>query len=146
MAPVSIFSLRPSEDERKGSLLQVAGAEIGLVRGTTIEAQYSCTPGFIVIASWDIPYEEELTISLRAKASFKLLDEIVLGLPYTPGVFERAEVCSANTLQFSFFGEDQWRLDVLERPRTIWLKNYFGAVRYTRRLPGMHFLRLRRVI
>ena len=145
MAPVSLFSLTPLGHERAGSRLLVGGSAIGIVRGTTIEAQYSCSPGFIIIASWDIPYEEELNISLRAKGSFKLLDEIWLGLPYTSGVFDRVQVCASNALQFSFFGEDRWRLDVLERPRTIWLKNYFGAMRYARRLPGKHFLQLRRV-
>jgi len=145
MVPVSLFSLKPLEDDLTGSRLQVAGAEIDFVRGTTIEAQYSCSPGFLIVASWDIPYEEELNISLRARVSFKLLDEILLGLPYTPGTFDRAEACGTNTLQFSFFGADRWRLEVLEQPRTMWLKNYFGAVRYARRLPGKHFLQLRRV-
>jgi hypothetical protein len=110
-----------------------------------IEAQYCCSAGLLIITSYDVPFEEELCFSLRAKSSFKLLDEMTLGLPYTPGTFDKPVVSEPEALLFSFFGGDRWRLEVFARPRMILTENWFGAARYSRRLPGIHFLRLKRL-
>ena len=144
MEPVALFSLRRPERDAGGATLYATGSRVGFVRARSIEAQYSCSAGFLIIASCDVPYEEELNISLRAKASYKLLDEMMLGLPYKPGIFSGIVASGPNMLQFSFFGGDQWTVEVFDRPRILWLKNWFGAARYACFLPGRHFLQLRR--
>jgi hypothetical protein len=141
---VSIFSLRRPETAAGRGRLYVARVEIGITTGEVIEAQYLCAAGFLIVTSYDVPYEEELYFSLRANTSFKLLDEMMLGSPYTPGTFSQPVVSEPDALLFSFFGADQWRLQVLARPRKVYVKNWFGPARYTRRLPAMHFLQLRR--
>jgi hypothetical protein len=144
MEPVSLFSLRRLEREDSGAILFAAGSRAGFVRARSLEAQYSCSAGYLIIASCDVPYEEELNISLRAKVSYNLLDEMMLGLPYKPGILSEVVVSAPNILQFSFFGGDQWTLEVFDRPRIVWLKNWFGAARYARCLPSRHFLQLRK--
>jgi hypothetical protein len=142
--PVSLFSLRSPDQDDRGAILYAAGSKVGFVRARLIEAQYSCSAGFLIIASCDVPYEEELDISLRAKVSFNLLDEMMLGLPYTPGIFGGVVMSGPNMLEFSFFGRDRWIVEVFDRPRIVWVKNWFGPARYASCLPGRHFLRLRR--
>jgi hypothetical protein len=140
-----MFSLRRPETAAEKARLYAAGAEIGTITGEVIEAQYRCSAGFLIITSYDVPYEEDLCFSLRANTSFKLLDEMMLGSPYTPGTFSKPVVSESDALLFSFFGGDQWKLQVLARPRIIWAKNRFGAGRYSRWLPGLHFLQLTRL-
>lgn len=90
------------------------------IRGASIEAQFVVHPGFLLLTTDDCPYEESLHITLLDPA-LRRLDEIELSAAYNTGRLEILETASTeDTMEFRFFDDDRWRLQVLPRPRYLW--------------------------
>lgn len=121
LTPCDDFSLEPfwaaREDDRSKASVGFRGNEVGLtLNGCFLNAQYQIGPQFLLLTTAGTPYEESLFIYLL-DSGFKSLDQLELGQPYTPGGLRNLRIAGDQELEFSFFGEDLWRLKVLERPR-----------------------------
>jgi hypothetical protein len=74
------------------------GANTGkCVPGYVIEAQYRCGEHYLLINSWDCPFEEAQTFLLLS-SSFDVLYEETLGAPYASYLL--MSLCSAKAVDF----------------------------------------------
>lgn len=118
MTPIARFALRPLGEGGRAELLD-GGAATGLaLPGVVLEAQFAVGPGFLLLATEDVPFEEALHAVLLSPA-LSVLDEAELSAPYTPGVLRDLAPGGAgdDSLGFAFGGAGRMRLRVLPRPR-----------------------------
>lgn len=121
MEVIDNFTVEPTppveRDRTDESFLLFDGRQTGrILKGVTIEAQYRCGEAYLLLTTEDSPFEEGLHIYFLG-ADYEVLDEVELSHIYTPGGLENLRVTEENALEFSFFGDDVWRLTVLEQPR-----------------------------
>lgn len=110
--PIRSFSITPVGSTPWQSELLCDEAAIPLlIDGILLQAQYRVGSRYLILLTEDCPYEEALHVYLLNHAH-QVLDALELGLPYTPGIVKNLAP-QGDTLTFSFFGEDHWRLDVL---------------------------------
>ena len=86
MEPVELFSLvkhdGPYEQWPSRTELLVERAKAGVsIPGYVIEAQYRCGPGYLLITSYDCPFEEANTFVLLG-TDYSVLANTELGVPY----------------------------------------------------------------
>lgn len=86
LEPLSIFSLAshagPYEQWPLRTRLLVNGVETGAsIPGYILEGQYRCAEGYLLIASWDCPFEESYDFILL-NHTFRRLSRTSLGVPY----------------------------------------------------------------
>jgi hypothetical protein len=86
--------------------------------GIVLEAQFDCDAGFLLLITYDVPYEEILNIYL-VSPDLRVLDEENLGCFYTPGLLRDLTGTAEDCLSFSFFGGDRWSLTVLTQPTAL---------------------------
>ncbi len=140
--PASLFHLAEIDELNARAALCAAHGKVGVIDGTHLEAQFRGDECFIIFATVGDPWEEILFVHLL-DASFRALDEIALGQIYTPGSVRSLRVCGAGSLAFSFFADEEWRLEILPEPRVVWPWKIGSAVRYPRAL-RRHLLALSR--
>ena len=86
--------------------------------------------GYIVFATQDSPFEEELTI-LCLDAELGERDRRSIGRPYTPGLLEDVTPAGPTRITFRFARAEPWTLDITPR-RFLGL----GRVRWLHLVPG----------
>ena len=111
------------------------GAEIAIDAAELLE-QYAISPSdTLLILDEDTPYEEQLHLVLVRRA--KILDHILIGAPYTAGVFQFVEA-DERALKFRFEGDAVWTVSAMQRgkrgfgglPRGASRRGGFFAKRY----------------
>jgi hypothetical protein len=141
---VQSFQLVPDDPERATSrLVSTDGSAIATVEGTTIEAQFRCARGYLVITSDAHPYEEMLHFHLLDEG-MKVIDTVSLGRIYHSGILRELMVGAGDEVEFSFFGEERWRLVILKKPTRVRPK-LFSSITYPAGALKRHFLRLEKV-
>lgn len=116
MEPITSFTLQPvpplKPEEAQRSLLLADGRPTPTeLVGLELKGQWALPGGFLLLVTDDVPYEEILRIYLLS-SSFTLVDRRVLGAIYNPASLRGVEVTGAWTLEFSFWGEERWRLSI----------------------------------
>ena len=148
MEPIDDFELVPerTDDSALPSKLMFAGKPVpGAFAGTHLDAQYRCSLGFLLISNEDSPYEEALHITLLSPG-LEVLDTLEMSHPYAPGLVRDLRIAGEDSLEFTFFGGDNWRLTVLASPRRWSLDQLTPGVAHRwRRLLRKGNLSLRRL-
>jgi len=140
--PVELFSLTDHAALDGRRRIVAAGGQPGLAtKGQTLEGQYRCSAGYLLLLTENSPYDEGLHILLLGP-DYRLLDEIEVGTSYSPGILSEQTV-EGEALGFAMFGH-RWRLRVHDSPRR-WpgLATPSGARRPLRRLLAPRHLELR---
>jgi hypothetical protein len=147
MRKIAQFEIRPvpaAAGDRSAGRLVFDGRPVGtVVRGACLDAQFALDSGYLLMTTEDIPYEEMLWISLLG-SDFDLRDVLELGAPYAPGILRGVQVIADDGLEFSFFGNDRWRLTIsdVRMPRLVaLLAQAFGISRPSSR----RYMRLTRL-
>lgn len=122
-----------------------AGNTVGCkVAGSHLEGQFICQHGFLVLATEDTPYEESLHIHLLSR-DFVLIDSVELSHGYTSGLYKLLQH-TEDSLEFSFFGGDVWKLSVFDHPQRWSFDQMEAGVRNSwRRMVTKHYLNLNRI-
>jgi len=115
------FTLKPCIDtdaERsETSEILVKGEPTGtIIEGCCLNAAVAWQDKILFFIDFDCPFEEELAILLLDK-QLKVLDKAFIYAIYTPGIFENLELSEPDTVRFSFFGNDLWEVQLLDKPR-----------------------------
>jgi hypothetical protein len=116
LAQVRLGSVDPKKPTAE--LLDVQGAPLGVVDGAVLEAQFTVANGYLIVTTDEDPYEGFLHFNLF-DGEFRRIDAVGLGLAYHPGAFRMHRVGPADTLQFSFFADEVWQLEVAARGRLV---------------------------
>ena len=87
-----------------------------------IIAQFQVGDCYLIMMDENTPFEGGLFIMLLDR-NFKQLDCRQLGIPYQAGWLDKLDIISDRELHFSFFGNDRWRLEILDQPQYMW-RNY----------------------
>lgn len=144
MQTTSRFRLDSADLERATSqIVDEDGRILASVEGVVIEGQFQCTPGYLVVTSNANPFEEELHFYLL-NDRLSLVDSVSLGQIYHSGIMRQLEIGPGDRLEFSFFGDERWRLTVLVSPRRR-LSFPFSSVRYSGGALDRHALFLERL-
>lgn len=97
------------------------------VLGKILEAQYRIGDNFLLLVTEGNPFEEALYIYYFDK-SLQIKDSIELSAMYAEGMLRNLSVTNANTIQFSFFDNDErWLLKILPSPEWIFGRNTYPA-------------------
>lgn len=119
MRPISRFSLRDVPNVGTRSEVWLDGRPTGrAVQGCVLEAQFELDHCYLLMTTEGHPYEEALHLTLIGRDR-ELLEERTLAIPYRPGVLRNVDIVSDARVEFSFFGEERWRLTIHERPRRL---------------------------
>lgn len=111
----------PYEQWPKNTELMFDGALSGRkFPGYVIEAQYAHTNGFLLVTSWDCPFEESLSF-LSLSPDLDVMSELSVGAAYTSVWIERHESVDANTVIFQC-NNDLEILAMVESASTLRLK------------------------
>jgi hypothetical protein len=138
MHAITDFSLTPLASSGNArpdrSQLRFEGRTIfGNLSGVVLEAQFQIDGDYLLLITEGSPFEEGLHIYLLS-SGFDLLDEAELSAPYNPGIVTDLAVAGSRQLDFTFIGENRWRLTVdrkahhspadryLRRPLRRWLR------------------------
>lgn len=107
---------RPAAQPEDGDLLR-DGAETGTVLpGVVLEAQFALGDEALLFLTYDVPFEEALTICLLDPRD-RLAERVTLGGPYTTGHLHDLRIEGPDRLRFRFFGGAPYRLVISSRPR-----------------------------
>jgi hypothetical protein len=123
-------------------IIDLAGTKVTTLDGVVLEAQFGVTDGgYLLVTSDEDPFEGCLHMSLLDH-QFAKVDGMRLGLPYRPGTFRPHGHGPGERLQFSFFADEIWRLDVAPHARLVLIRP-LGPVHYTSPFFKGHRLTLR---
>jgi len=130
MVPITDFTLQPPPDQApsRRSRLFYRGQAVADLDGRSLEFQFQCGPDYLLLLTEDNPYEETLHVYLLGP-DLKLLDRLDLENPYSSGILADVQAVSERRLEFSFFGNDRWRLTVLPSPQYCWPAGLFSPVK-----------------
>jgi hypothetical protein len=91
--------------------------DIGLtLEGAILENQFECNVGYILFLTHDCPFEEGLSIYLLGH-QYDILDRYELSGPYSTGWIHGVVIREPDSVDFSFYGDDQWELTMLPGPK-----------------------------
>jgi len=88
------------------------------VEGGVLEAQFSVDDSYLLFISEGNPLEEALFIYFL-DSNLNIRDVIELSANYTAGVLRNRRIIDNSSIRFSFFGEEEWVLKVLENPKLL---------------------------
>lgn len=101
------------------SQLVVDGKEVdSFIEGTVLEACIKHERSYLIFTTNDCPYEESLNIYLLNQ-SYEILDNAVLVWPYSTGLFEILDITHSNLVDFKFFEEKIWQLEIFSHKRIL---------------------------
>lgn len=126
MRAIDAFRIVPENSGSAGTLL-FGDRPIGHLPARIVEAQFQLDDtGYVVFATQDSPYEEELTI-LCLDAELGERDRLSIGRPYTPGLLEAVTPTGPTRITFRFARPEPWTLDItpcrfLGLGRVRWLR------------------------
>jgi hypothetical protein len=120
LAPCDRFRLDvPTDAAAPTSALLFDGRKVAEVAGRRIEYQGE-RPGafFLVLVTYDSPYEESLELVLLSPAA-AVLDRKSLGAPYSPGLLTGIEPQGEDGLAFRFPDDRRWLVRALPKRRLL---------------------------
>lgn len=95
--------------------LLVNGASTGTsIPGYVIEAQYACKHGYLIITSYDCPFEEANTFVLLS-SSYKMLAKTQLGRWYDSLLLHAHWPLGDSALRLHYYGHQFYTLNIDER-------------------------------
>ena len=143
MKPIEQFSLGLVDAEKQtAELMDLSGRKVTTLDGVVLEAQFLVTGGgYLVVTSDEDPFEGCLHMCLLDD-KFKKIDGMRLGVSYRPGTFRAHGHGPGESLQFSFFADEIWHLEIAPRSRLVLIRP-LGPVRYTSPFYKGHRLSLR---
>jgi hypothetical protein len=117
------FSLATHEGAYETWPLQTALYFDGRATGTSIpgfviEAQYSCGDTYLIITSWDCPYEESNEF-LLLDLDFRQVARQQLGAWYDSFLLERHTCVAPDTLELEYVGGLRYALSI-KRDHSMW--------------------------
>lgn len=113
----SLRTLSANSNQIVNSELVFKGNPTGvLIIGTNLEAQFDYGEGYLLFITFGSPYEESLHIYL-INYDLHIIDSIRLGQIYTGGILDNVRITAENQIKFSFFGNDEWTLTILSKPK-----------------------------
>jgi hypothetical protein len=68
----------------------------------------------LLLLTDDIPYEEMLRVVLL-DADLDVVDEALIGSPYSTGSSSSLELCGPDVVSFRFIGESPWTVQLLSK-------------------------------
>ena len=120
LSVANTFTLRAiaaCDDAAPTSELVQHGAPTGvLLAGVVLEAAVAWNESYVLFLTDDVPYEESLHIHLLS-ADFQLIDTASLSAMYATGSFSALTLMPPDRLSFRFFGDMDWRVELLSRPK-----------------------------
>lgn len=119
MEPVRLFALGTAEQTREGPRSQLIFRTRPLemvVAGAVLEAQFATGDEFLLFVTDDCPYEEVLHLYLL-DAGMAVVDRVDIGGPYAPGILRDLEPAGPACVEFSFIGNERWRVSVRDKHR-----------------------------
>lgn len=126
MRAIDAFRIIPKTDGSAGTLL-FGDRPVMPLPARIVEAQFQLhDTGYVVFATQDSPFEEELTI-LCLDAGLGERDRLSIGRPYTPGLLEDVTPTGPTRITFRFARPEPRTLDVTPR-RVLGL----GRIRWLR--------------
>lgn len=112
------------------------------LKGRELVDQYAQGQRYLLITSDDNPLDEVLHFYLM-DLELKVVDEMDLSQPATPGLYQPRHHYGER-LEFTFFPEGLWCLEVRDHPRGIPLNYDQYPVRRPIKLWGQQYLQLRK--
>jgi hypothetical protein len=82
------------------------------VPGFRIDAQYRCHAGYLLVLSWDCPYEESSEFVLL-DPRFRILAHATLGQPYASYLLDSQWPCAPDALIAHYNGEQFFRVSLV---------------------------------
>ena len=120
MRAIDAFRIVPENDGSSGTLL-FGDRLVARLSARIVEAQFQLLDaGYLIFATQDSPFEEELTI-LCLDADFRERDRASIGQPYTPGLLEDVTPSGPDQISFRFVRPAPWTLDIAPRRRLLGL-------------------------
>lgn len=120
-----------SEPARAERWVWIAGKPTGTaISGRDLEAAVRCDQGLLLFVTYEVPYEEQLSIHFLDQNG-RLLDSAHLAGPYASGVFSDLRLDPPATVHFRFFGGTGWDVQILDHTRFAlpWLPDAWGVWR-----------------
>ena len=122
---IECFSLAKHEGDYENWPLETelyhnGQATCASVAGSVLEAQYAMAAGYLLVSTWDCPFEEMATF-LLLDTELNLLSRTDLGGWYATGEFKNPRWTDPKTLEFCFFGDERWQLAIVTRWRRPFL-------------------------
>jgi hypothetical protein len=97
------------------SELVVGGVPTGKrISGATLEGAVEWDSFYLLFLTDDIPHEEMLRVILLS-AELEVVDEALIGGPYSTGSFSSLELSGTNAVRFRFIGGAPWSVHLLSR-------------------------------
>lgn len=131
MREMNDFSLREIDskpDEARHSELLFRGEPTRtILDGVVLKSQFDFDGEYLLLVTHDCGFEELLEIYLLDK-NFKVIDKLQLGKEGTPGFLDGVRA-HENKIEFEFFGDDVWRLTILDAPQWMPPLNPGGLVK-----------------
>jgi len=122
MIPINNFSLEAVADktrkEQFESRLVFDGKIVGCVNGLILEKQFKTNNGYLLLNTYDNPYEETLSISYFSP-TFEILDNRLIFGYYSTGMLKDIRVINEHRLRFFFFKDTLWELTILRKPKFV---------------------------
>lgn len=85
------------------------------VPGAVFEAAIQWRELYLLFLTDDCPFEETLNIHLLDERS-NVLDSATMFWIYSTGMFETLQLIQPNIVQFRFFGDTTWAVELLPKP------------------------------
>lgn len=113
LKPATGLSLVPRDDTK--SDLRVNGTTMGLpVDGIILESAWQAGDAYLIAATMDVMHEDSLHFTLIDPGT-GTREALALEWAYSTGQFKVLNLIG-DTLTFQFFGDTDWRLQVLADP------------------------------
>jgi hypothetical protein len=127
ISEIQLQSIKDKELQSTVTLGLMRGPEP--VSGHVLEAQFRLDNKYLILVTDGSPLEEVLHFHLL-DAELRPVDKVSLGRMYNAGIVKDLEPTSANTLTFSFFGDEVWQLEMLAGRRLSFHTPLLSAVQY----------------
>lgn len=106
------FELRAIGGGQQSDLIDPSGQPRTRIDGAVLEAVHELEDGYLIVSSDGDAFEDCMHVTLCDR-SFARREVIHVGGAYQTGSFRSREIGPGPRLQFSYFSDECWRLDVL---------------------------------
>lgn len=108
-----------TESESPQSYITIEGKiSSSTIDGELCEACIKYDSNYLVITTNNCPYEESLNISYLS-SDLNLVDKAILVWPYNTGSFSLEKLIEPNRVEFKFFNDSIWAIDVYKNKRAM---------------------------
>jgi len=82
------------------------------IPGYVLDAAFALNDGYLLVTSWDCPYEEMATFVLL-DGDLVVQSRTDVGAPYATGTLKDLVWRDPATLEFSFYGNERWQVTIV---------------------------------